>query len=290
MNQNININLHCNEDTTFKRQDQCVRAFSYVDYSIEPHIHDFYEMNIILGGIGIHQIESSSWAVSRGDVFVIPPKTVHAYSQTENLEVYHILLRNDFVQRNQSESKMIPGYFQFMEIEPFIRQNGTETMFLHLNEAQLSEIRHDIKYIEEDGAFDKEIFHALHSHTAWKIICYLAHLLQEQIRDEKRPTAKYTKLILNALEYIHNHFSEKISIDDLSKQVYLSRSTFLRNFQTVCGCSPGQYLNRYRIKKAAELLETSSLSQTEIAQFCGFYDLSHMKKSLKNANILVSSL
>jgi len=282
MEKNMDIKFHCDEASNFRRRNSFVRAFTYTEYSIEPHTHDFYEMNFVMGGHGLHQIQSSVFEAKIGDVFVIPPMTCHAYYNTEHLEVYHILIKKDFVRSKHDEAVTMPGFLQLMEIEPFLRQNCSESMFLHLNPAELSEIKADFKFIERNGAFDQEALSSLHHHTTWKILYHLSYLLYKQNYGEKKVTpTKYKQQILDTLEYIHQHFSGKITIDGLADRVYLSRSTFLRSFQEFCACSPIQYLTKYRAKRAMELLENSTMSKTEIAHTCGFYDLSHMEKSIK---------
>ncbi len=277
----MDIKFHCSEEANFTLKGQLVKAFSYKDYFIEPHNHDFYEMNIILSGGGLHQIESATFSVKRGDVFVIPPMTSHAYFNTSGLEVYHILLKNDFVKEKAAEAADFPGFLQLMEIEPFLRRNCSEAMFLHLTPKQLMEIQGDLKIIEGREAYDPRTA-PLSNHTAWKIIYQLSYLLHEQgVSSDKTEATKYRHQILDTLEYLHQHLSEKITVSSLAARVFLSRSTFLRSFQAVCGCSPIQYLNRYRTKKAIELSKNSSMSKTEIAHFCGFYDLSHMERSIK---------
>lgn len=279
----MNIDFHCNEKQNFKRPEQCVRAFTYTEYSIGLHNHDFYEMNIVLAGRGVHQIEDERVQVRRGDVFVIPPMTAHAYFNTEHLEVYHILFKKEFIRRNEHESVKVPGYLKLMEIEPFLRQNCPDALFLHLTPSQIIEIQSDLKFIEEKGAFGEVSLLPLHEHTAWKIIYYLSYLLERQNEEEcQKGKEKYRNQIMNTLEYLNSHFSEKITVEDLAGRVYLSRSTFLRSFSAVCGCSPMKYLNQYRVRKAMELLELSAVSKTEAAHACGFYDLSHMERSIKN--------
>lgn len=278
----MDIKFHCDESSNFQRADQTVRAFTYTDYFIEPHNHDFYEMNIVLGGRGYHRIEGATFAVKRGDVFVIPPMIVHSYDNTDDLEVYHILLKKDFVKRNEAEAVAMPGFLELMEIEPFLRQNCSEAMFLHLLPWQMDEIEQDLKFFEDGSVFCGSCFASLRDHTAWKLIYYFSYLLHQQIISEgKGVTAKYRNQILDTLEYLNSHFAEKITVCELAERVYLSRSTFLRSFSSVCGCSPTEYLTRYRVKKAEELLETSAMSKTEIAHSCGFYDLSHMERSIK---------
>ena len=274
--------IHCEETKIFK-PNQYVKAFTYTEYSIYPHDHYFYEMNIVLGGTGMHQIENRHFRVKRGDVFVIPPMTVHSYYDTEHLEVYHVIFKNEFIKSNEAASKKIPGYLKLMEIEPFLRQTYSDKMFLHLTPSQIIEIQSDLKFIDRKSAFYDASLFPMHEHTAWKIIYYLSYLLEKQTEDKQSDTkTNYRRQILDTLEYLSGNYSEKITIPQLAERVYLSRSTFLRSFSAVCGCSPIEYLTQYRVKKAIELLESSTMSKTEIAHTCGFYDLSHMERSLKS--------
>ena len=279
----MGVKIDCSEIAAFPLAGQFVRAFSYTNYSIRPHNHDFYEMNIVLFGKGVHQIENTQLSVEAGDVFVIPPMTVHAYYNTDNLEVYHVLIRKDFIRENRAEASLVPGFLQLVEIEPFLRQSCSESMFLHLSHAQLERIKLDARIIEDDGDFNDECFAPLRKHTVWKLLYSLSNMLHEQMNDTgKRCGVKYKRQMLDALGYIHNRFNEKITVESLYECTYLSRSTFLRSFRAICGCSPMQYLNQYRTNKAVELLESKpKMSKTEVAHSCGFYDLSHMERAIK---------
>lgn len=276
------IKFHCSEEGNFKNDLHQVSAFIYTDYFIEAHNHDFYEMNIVMKGTGTHQIEEACFKVKAGDVFVIPPMTIHAYYDTADLDVYHILLHKRFVADNESEAVHVKGYLQLMEIEPFLRRHFSEAMFLHLTQNQLLQLKSELKFIESGGVFDSDDYVPLKNHTTWKIIYWLSYLLFEQMNSgEKKSANKYEHAVLQALEYIHQSYGEKITIETLCRKTFLSRSTFLRSFDSICGMTPTQYLNDYRCKKAIEMMEHSDLSKTEIAHSCGFYDLSHMERMTK---------
>ena len=79
--------------------------------------------------------------------------------------------------------------------------------------------------------------------------------------------------IQESLEFLHEHFAEKITIPDLAARAYLSVSRYSHLFRRVKGVPPGQYLQQFRIGKARELLISSTLSVGEIAVRCGFDDL-----------------
>lgn len=277
----MDVSFHCDEYSNFPDPDRHVRAFLYTDYAIKPHSHDFYEMNIVLGGHGIHQIESAHFPVQRGDAFIIPPLTVHSYYDTHALDVYHILLRKDFICANREEAKTVTGYVQLMETEPFLRKTYSEQMFLHLSPLQLSEIMHELRFVEDGGPCP---MHALAHHTVWKVLYLASYYLSLQLENEtKRKGRKYEQQILDTLCYLHLHYSERITVDHLAKRLYLSRSTLLRSFEELCGCSPIRYLHAYRVQKAREMLKSDTLSKAEIAHLCGFYDQSHMQRCLKKA-------
>lgn len=55
----VDIKNHCDEQSNF-RKEFSARAFTYTDYAIEMHNHDFYEINIVLVGKGRHCIEKTA--------------------------------------------------------------------------------------------------------------------------------------------------------------------------------------------------------------------------------------
>ena len=278
----MEIKFHSSNANWFDRGIENVRAFVYENYSIEPHDHDFYEMNIVLSGSGKHVIEGREVSVGKGDVFVIPPKTVHSYYDTLELDVYHVLIHKDFMLKNREEAQKIPGFLQFTEIEPFLRANAAASMILHLSQKKLMELKSELSLIEDGGSYDTKELLPIKMHTALKIIYSLSYALYQQLNNEQEISKnKYEYAIIRTLEYIHKNYPEKITLEMLCKMTYLSRSTFLRSFGQICSSTPMEYLNRYRCKKAKELLDTDLYSKTEIAHRCGFYDLSHMERILK---------
>ena len=275
----------CYSHENFKDENQQMRGFLYTNYSIGPHLHEFYEMNIILQGIGTHCIENSTFPVKKGDVFIIPPMTTHSYFDTHNLEVYHILMRENFITRQAAESNFVPGFLQLTEIEPYIRQYGSNTMFLRLSSNQLLQLQNDLYFIDDNHFADEKLL-PLKMHALWKMLYWLSGLLLEQMQHTKKLQTQSESAILDILEFIHQNYDKKLTIDLLCKKAFLSRSTFLRSFSNVCGCTPTQYINKVRCKKAVELLENAALSKTQIAHSCGFYDLSHMERTIKNTTVL----
>lgn len=99
------------------------------------------------------------------------------------------------------------------------------------------------------------------------------HEISEQIvlSIEKHPTFKDPqKRILKAIGYIHAHYAEPLARTQLARFVGLSERHLDRCFQKELGITPMVYINRYRVKQARELLESSGKGITEIALEVGF--------------------
>ncbi|MFI5660643.1 helix-turn-helix transcriptional regulator [Streptomyces sp. NPDC051684] len=66
---------------------------------------------------------------------------------------------------------------------------------------------------------------------------------------------------------------EALNLDAVAARAGYSRSHFVRAFKAAYGRTPGQYLSRRRIERAAEMLRTCDLSITEICHLVGFTGL-----------------
>lgn len=86
-----------------------------------------------------------------------------------------------------------------------------------------------------------------------------------------------------AVLFLQEHYREPITLKELSEAAGLSENYFGEYFKNVTGKTPFQYLNEYRIERAAEQLRETDLSVTEISLECGFNDLSYFIKTFRKA-------
>jgi transcriptional regulator GlxA family with amidase domain len=68
---------------------------------------------------------------------------------------------------------------------------------------------------------------------------------------------------------------EKIQTRELAEICFMSYATFSRYFKRIFNVSPTEYITALRIKNAKKLLRDTEKPITQIAQDCGFFDLSH---------------
>ncbi len=72
------------------------------------------------------------------------------------------------------------------------------------------------------------------------------------------------------MRWISDHLGEPITLADMAGHAAVSPRTLNRKFREQTGTTPLQWLLRQRVRRAQELLETSSLPVEEIARQCGF--------------------
>ncbi len=115
-----------------------------------------------------------------------------------------------------------------------------------------------------------------------KILFLLFQELEENIKTSFTEKSIDQQRILEMLSYIHAHFSEDITLSDISKTVGIGERECLRCFKKCIQISPVQYLLKYRIMQGAEMLiQKPSSSIAEIALACGFDSPSNFSKMFK---------
>jgi AraC family transcriptional regulator of arabinose operon len=83
---------------------------------------------------------------------------------------------------------------------------------------------------------------------------------------------KANHYVRKAVEFVQNNYCNPIKVTDIAKYVCVNRSYLYTLFQNSMEMSPQQFLTAFRLTKATELLELTSLTIESIALSCGYSD------------------
>ena len=83
------------------------------------------------------------------------------------------------------------------------------------------------------------------------------------------------------IAYIDEHFKEKIYIESLSDMINVSPDYFTKMFKESIGKTPIDYINGMRVNCAMELLCSTEMSMTDIADSIGFCNPNYFHKIFK---------
>ena len=98
--------------------------------------------------------------------------------------------------------------------------------------------------------------------------CYLSALNDPQIGQ--------------ALNLIHSENKATLSVEQLGNKVAMSRTAFTEKFSQLVGIPPKAYLLNWRMQKAKNQLQTSTLSMYDIAEHAGYSSEAAFSKAFKN--------
>lgn len=97
--------------------------------------------------------------------------------------------------------------------------------------------------------------------------------------DEKirHPANKMQQVLL----YIHAHYTENITLQDVADNAYMSVSHLSRKFEKQTGMHFSEYLRNIRLYRAAGMLRNSDKAVIEIAEACGFFNVNTFTVNFK---------
>ncbi|PKM76416.1 MAG: hypothetical protein CVU90_12120 [Firmicutes bacterium HGW-Firmicutes-15] len=156
----------------------------------------------------------------------------------------------------------------------------------------------DIRFLKLQNRFSSGLMQAIRSFEketerpdtfTLMLDCLGIQIVALLLREFKTNLSKYSAYLPDsdayialAIEYIQVFYSANITIEDICREISVSPFHFIRTFKQKIGLSPHQYLLSVRIEKAQELLRKRQHSMAEVANQCGFVNLSHFSSKFKD--------
>lgn len=88
--------------------------------------------------------------------------------------------------------------------------------------------------------------------------------------------------ILNIQQFLHRQFQDPISINSLCEKFHITERTLIRRFIKATAVKPMKYLQRVRVQKACELLESTNKTTEQIASKIGYNDTNAFRRVFHN--------
>jgi AraC family L-rhamnose operon regulatory protein RhaS len=269
-----------------ERDKLMVQQFMFNNYSIGMHAHNYHEINIVMGGRGFHYYGEHVFEVSEGDVFVVPPKIKHGYWSAGDLAVYHVIICAEFFQKYEADLINLPGYFALFDIAPQMREYAGVSRFLKFRDYEYDEI---FQILESSARLGMKEHPTIHDYIGMNVnalyfitrltACFHRECQNEGSSSEESDSVLFTR----AVERIYQAYDTKLDINQLAKELHISRSTYYMLFRKYSGKTPGEFINQIRIAKARTLLHATDASITSVALQTGFFDASHFIHAFEKA-------
>ncbi len=225
-------------------------------HNTPPRIYPQYAIHFILSGKGTYVVNDKSYELKSGQGFLITPDVINSYVADKKepwTYIYVVFCGND--------------------AEAIVNNAGLDE----------DEVTFDFEQSDEFANLLYSIHSACKDQTAlgYEAIGYftlaMSKLISQNMPKKKiySSTKQYLKM---AKEYIEQHYSYNMEINELANHIGLERSYLYRIFKDKYNMSPSEYINDYRLKKSVEMMNNDELTLPNIALSNGFYDYSYFSK------------
>lgn len=228
-------------------------------HSWGPAVRDHYLIHYITSGKGSFCDGKNRYSLSVGDGFLIVPDNIVSY-EADSKDPWEY----SWVGFNGTDAK------QFMEQTGLLNR---PPVFHYDKDSRLKEQLSDICGCSGYGPAEEALMEA-------GLLKFLS-LLMGQFGVSSQPHEIGYNYVRQAVKYIEYNYSSDITVEDIASNVGISRSHLYRLFMQHISMPPSEYLMRFRISKAASLLEAGNLTAGEAAYSTGFSDRLYFSRVFK---------
>ncbi|MFD0678281.1 MULTISPECIES: AraC family transcriptional regulator [unclassified Paenibacillus] len=227
---------------------------SMTDFTYKKHAHQEYAIGVTLRGIQEYNLEGSLQLSYQNGIMLFNPEQAHdgmAHDKT-GLDYVMLYIKPELL-LEVIEKKDIVRFST-----PIVYDHRLEQRILSLSHAILS---------EKNEVLCSEL-----------LLSLTDNLIQTNLSiDDKKDNA----LIRKAKDMLHANLEHVLKLEEICKELHLSKFQFIRLFKAHTGISPYQYFLNCKIERAKQLIEKNRDIYSAVAE-CGFFDLTHLNKHFKS--------
>ena len=231
-------------------------------YNNNIHYHNFYELEFVISGSGVYEINHIDYPIKEGMLFLTTPADYHTYSlrSEEHFEFFNVQFRSEHI------DSALSSYLY----------SSTEPISLPLQGEQFHEM-YDLLVRLVRVYSEKQPMYALMMRNMIENICidvaYNTTLKQPNRRDDVA--------VRKAVIFVKNNYRDRITLRDASEAAGLSEAYFSHIFSTTMGTGFSTYVRNIRLDAAANLLKSTDLSIKEICYKAGFGNRAYFTEAFR---------
>ncbi len=249
------------------------------------HVQKFWEFVYVDSGFALLGGSGDSVLLAQGDFAVIAPGERHSLVCPGDTVMYCLLFEEKELGSMRDEVFSLPGF-----VELSLRAKVLSDEKARAKNQRFESVRLDFAERQEfirlcDGIVRERISKI----RGWQQIVksYLCQALVFYSRlDISAKRAEKTAdgamgLYARIIKYLEENYRNNITGIELAAELGYSQEYLAKQFKSELGLSPADYLRRYRVAKSMELLCGTDIPVSEVAQNCGFVDMSAFSRVFK---------
>ena len=251
----------------------CAELDKYIDPTVPWHWHNTVELFYMESGCLEYITPNGKWVFPAGSGGFVNSNVLHTSrvkpSSGSTIQLLHLF--DPVFLAGEHGSRMEAKY-----IHPLTASTSIEMIALYPDIPEQAELLKDIRQAfevsESEWGYEFELRRRLAG--IWLKLFEVA-LPAMKSRDKSGGTDDKVK---SMMAYIHEHFHEPISVEQLAGTVHVSKRVCFRLFQDNLHMTPVEYMRSYRLRRACQMLTRSREPITQIAYSCGLGSSSYFGK------------
>lgn len=241
------------------------------------HTHDFYEVECVVKGNGIHIVEKQEIPLVEGDLVIVPPGVEHkAYPEGDavvvNLKMRKRIFDNAFVN---------------------LLSTGTELSTYLLRTLYSSAYRTSLTFHCKEDAFIQSIVLSMYGQQIEQKPFYnymlegmtmtmFSYLMQEHSQDVEISNFVITSndRMTKIISYINENY-KTVTLKSVAQKFYISEPHLSSIIKKETGSTFSSLLREIKMQKATILLLTTDLRIDDVCDHCGYQDTTQFIKTFK---------
>ena len=251
----------------------CAELDKYIEPATPWHWHRTVELFYMESGTLEYTTPNGKWTFPAGSGGFVNSNVLHTSrvvpSGEETIQLLHLF-----------DSELLAGIptsrVDAKYIRPLTSATGIEMIALSNDVPQQAALLEKIRkaFDLDEGSWGYEF---TLRHYLTEIWLELFELVRSDLEANSRinPSDEKMKAMMH---FIHSHYQESISVEDIAREAHISKRVCFRLFQENLYMTPLEYMTSYRLRKACQRLVDTNESITQIAYNCGLGSSSYFGK------------
>lgn len=245
----------------------------YPNYAADSHWHDDIELMLILSGKMSYNVNGEIVTLNAGEGILVNTRQFHYGFSEDKTECDFICILFHPMLLCTAKS------FESRFVEPVLYSGAP---YMHLSPAvawQSRILRHIRDIYDCKDQYEAPLFAQGYICTLWSHL--IAHMdTKAKVKDASNIKLSTLKVMI---DFIHRHYSEKITLDDIAGAANVSKRTCGNLFVKYLNKTPMEFLTDYRLRKAVALLKTTDKTMLEISLAVGFSGASYFAETFRKS-------
>lgn len=248
--------------------DSKFEIFHYRDAKFEGvpvHQHDFYEVYFFIGGSVEYSVEGRTYELKSGDLLLINPLELHQPRIAPDQQDYERIVL--WINKNYLSELC---FNKTSLTRCFDSSIPDHTNLLRPTKIQQTYISAMLTELINESKNDSYAVEIASEAILLRFLVELNRLTINSESAEKNEEGS-SSIIPDVLEYINKHFCEKLTLNSIANEFFVSKYYLSHAFNSAVGTSVHRYIVLKRLIHAKQML-LSGIRSTTAAENCGFND------------------